>query len=214
VTNSASTSAGEVSRRTGSDPWQILARSISGPMLRPGDPGFDLPFNLRECHARRHRALPHGARRIEGDQVGAQVSLPARRAVGRPFRRRLLGHHRPDDRHQAHGFSHIRQQDSGVYEALEENNVTITHGRCPQVGVAGFLLGGGIGFNIRRLGVGIDALVASEIVTASGDILPLSQRRNPGVFWACRGGAAATSGLTPPSACGPFRYPLPSRPRA
>jgi FAD/FMN-containing dehydrogenase len=109
--------------------------------------------------------------------VGAQVSLPARRAVGRPFRRRLLGHHRRDDRHQAHGFSHIRQQGSGVYEALEENNVTITHRRCPQVGVAGFLLGGGIGFNIRAgWASGIDALVASEIVTASGDILPLSQR--------------------------------------
>src|SRR6202012_2123304 len=36
-----------------------------------------------------------------------------------------------------------------VYEALAEHNVTITHGRCPSVGAAAFLLGGGIGFNMR-----------------------------------------------------------------
>ena len=31
---------------------------------------------------------------------------------------------------------------AGVYGALSENNATITHGRCPTVGAAGFLLGG------------------------------------------------------------------------
>jgi FAD/FMN-containing dehydrogenase len=83
----------------------------------------------------------------------------------------------------------------GVYQALQPNGVTITHGRCPKVGAAGFLLGGGIGFNIRSLGVGIDALVASQMVTACGEILTLSDKRNRDLFWACRGGGGGNFGI-------------------
>ena len=84
---------------------------------------------------------------------------------------------------------------AGVYEALSQNNATITDGRCPTVGAAGFLLGGGIGFNIRRLGIGCDALVTSQIVTADGDILTLSEKENPSLFLACRGGGGGNFGI-------------------
>ncbi|MGH3405048.1 MAG: FAD-binding oxidoreductase [Streptosporangiaceae bacterium] len=84
----------------------------------------------------------------------------------------------------------------GVYDALPANNATITHGRCPTVGAAGFLLGGGIGFNIRRLGVASDSLVASQIVTADGEILTLSDSHGPDLFWACRGGGGGNFGIS------------------
>ncbi|HTW04421.1 MAG TPA: FAD-binding oxidoreductase [Streptosporangiaceae bacterium] len=197
--------------RTGSDPWEILARSISGPVLRPGDPGFEelaLPFNLREAYV-----TPAGIARCRTARDVSKAIRWARR-YRYPLVARSGGHSAADYSVTTGLMIDTKLMDSatfdsrtgivtigggvlnsGVYEALEENNVTITHGRCPQVGAAGFLLGGGIGFNIRRLGVGIDALVASEIVTASGDILPLSQRRNPGLFWACRGGGGGNFGI-------------------
>ena len=82
-----------------------------------------------------------------------------------------------------------------VYQALREQGRTITHGRCPKVGAAGFLLGGGVGFNIRTLGVAIDALVGSQIVLADGEILDLSDMQNSDLFWACRGGGGGNFGI-------------------
>jgi FAD/FMN-containing dehydrogenase len=92
---------------------------------------------------------------------------------------------------------------AGVYEALSQNNATITHGRCPTVGAAGFLLGGGIGFNIRRLGIGCDAMVASQLVTADGEILPSARRRTsmPGYRFCGPAARPTRSVPMPPPSC-------------
>lgn len=82
-----------------------------------------------------------------------------------------------------------------VYAALAEAGRTITHGRCPSVGLAGFLMGGGIGFNMRRFGMGCDALVAAEVVTADGQIQKCSETENADLFWAIRGGAGGSFGV-------------------
>ena len=82
-----------------------------------------------------------------------------------------------------------------VYNVLRAENRALTHGRCPTVGIAGFLLGGGIGFNMRLHGVGSDNLVASDIVTADGKTLRLSAEENPDLFWACRGGGGGNFGI-------------------
>jgi FAD/FMN-containing dehydrogenase len=84
---------------------------------------------------------------------------------------------------------------SGVYTALREHNVTITHGRCPAVGAAGFLLGGGIGFNMRENGLACDQVTASEIVTADGKLRSMSATREEDLFWACRGGGGGNFGV-------------------
>ncbi|WP_029010304.1 FAD-binding oxidoreductase [Azospirillum halopraeferens] len=86
---------------------------------------------------------------------------------------------------------------SMVYKALERLNRTITHGRCDTVGAAGFLLGGGIGFNMRWLGMASDLLHATGVVTADGELR--SDVRDGGadsdLFWACRGGAGGNFGI-------------------
>ncbi|MBJ7579280.1 FAD-binding oxidoreductase [Devosia sp. MC532] len=84
---------------------------------------------------------------------------------------------------------------SAIYAALDEAGRTITHGRCPTVGVSGFLLGGGIGFNMRRFGMGCDHVVGAEIVTSDGKVLQLSQTENADLFWAVRGGAGGNFGV-------------------
>lgn len=82
-----------------------------------------------------------------------------------------------------------------VAQGLRGLGRTIMHGRCPTVGIAGFLLGGGIGFNMRRFGIGSDLMVAAELVTADGQIRTVSATREPALFWALRGGAGGNFGV-------------------
>src|SRR5690606_26438354 len=82
------------------------------------------------------------------------------------------------------------------YSALNKSGRMITHGRCPSVGAAGYLLGGGIGFNMRRLGMAADALTSAEIVTADGALRGLSAEENADIFWAIRGGSGGNFGVS------------------
>lgn len=82
-----------------------------------------------------------------------------------------------------------------AYAALAAAGRTVTHGRCYQVGVAGLVLGGGIGFNMRRLGLTCDQLVETEVVLASGDVLRASANENADLFWAARGAGGGNFGI-------------------
>jgi FAD/FMN-containing dehydrogenase len=55
-------------------------------------------------------------------------------------------------------------------------------------GVAGLTLGGGFGWLSRRLGLTIDNLLSTEVVTAKGEVVRASSDDNPDLFWALRGG--------------------------
>jgi FAD/FMN-containing dehydrogenase len=66
--------------------------------------------------------------------------------------------------------------------------LAITSGDTTTVGVGGLILGGGMGWMVRRYGLTIDSLVAADVVTADGRALRASADRNPDLFWALRGG--------------------------
>lgn len=59
-----------------------------------------------------------------------------------------------------------------VYRALidEGEGLMVNGGRCPSVGVSGFILGGGIGPFSRSYGMGVDDLEEISIVTADGEL--------------------------------------------
>ncbi|MQA75105.1 MAG: FAD-binding protein [Solirubrobacterales bacterium] len=61
-------------------------------------------------------------------------------------------------------------------------------GDTGSVGVGGITLAGGIGFLARKTGLTIDNLLAAEVVTADGEIVQASERSEPDLFWAIRGG--------------------------
>jgi FAD/FMN-containing dehydrogenase len=77
---------------------------------------------------------------------------------------------------------------SEVLEALAPHGFVIGFGDTGTVGIGGITLGGGVGFLVRKHGLTIDSLLAAEIVTADGDILPVDASTHPDLFWAIRGG--------------------------
>jgi FAD/FMN-containing dehydrogenase len=63
-----------------------------------------------------------------------------------------------------------------------------TGGIMSTTGVAGFTLGGGVGWLVRRFGAASDSLRAVDLVTADGRLLAIDGDSEPDLFWALRGG--------------------------
>ena len=61
-------------------------------------------------------------------------------------------------------------------------------GSSPDVGVAGYTLGGGCSWLVRKYGLGANNVVAVEIVTADGRLVRADHVHEPDLFWAVRGG--------------------------
>ena len=60
-------------------------------------------------------------------------------------------------------------------------------GHCPTVGLGGYLLQGGFGWNSRLYGIGCENILAVDVVTADGTLLHASEDENQDLLWAARG---------------------------
>jgi FAD/FMN-containing dehydrogenase len=63
-----------------------------------------------------------------------------------------------------------------------------TGGLISTTGIAGFTLGGGIGWLMREHGLTIDNLLAADLITIEGRSIHASETENPDLFLALRGG--------------------------
>ena len=73
-------------------------------------------------------------------------------------------------------------------EAAAAHGLAVTGGAVSGTGIAGYTLGGGLGWLMGKYGLAADNLLAVELVTAEGDILHVDAVSHRDLFWALRGG--------------------------
>ena len=75
-----------------------------------------------------------------------------------------------------------------VAPRLSAHGLAGLHGSSPDVGIAGYSLGGGMGWLARKHGLQTNAVTALELVTAEGELIRVDAEHEPELFWALRGG--------------------------
>ena len=75
-----------------------------------------------------------------------------------------------------------------LIQATRAKGLSFPVPHCPSVGLSGFTMGGGLGWNWpQRGGVSTHSIVGAEVVTADGRLLRATPEENPDLYWAVRG---------------------------
>ena len=78
---------------------------------------------------------------------------------------------------------------------LEARGRFFPGGHCPTVGIGGFLLQGGQGWNARGWGWAAEYVEAVDVVTAAGELVHASADENADLYWAARGAGPGFPGV-------------------
>lgn len=70
---------------------------------------------------------------------------------------------------------------------LNQHGLMFAGGHCPDVGLGGFLLQGGMGWNCRSWGWACEKVLAIDAVNAQGELLHCDSTQNTELYWAARG---------------------------
>ena len=181
-----------------------LRSDLRGPVIAPGDPGYD---EARTVFLRGFDRRPAAIVQVADDaDVSRVVSIA--RETGVELAVRSGGHstagHGTCDGGIVVDLSGMRALDidaegqtawaeagltAGEYTtAAGARGLATGFGDTASVGIGGITLGGGIGYLARKYGLTIDDLVAADVVTADGRIRRVDADNDPDLFWAIRGG--------------------------
>ena len=86
-------------------------------------------------------------------------------------------------------------KNGALAERLSEHGLAFPFGHCAGVSLSGYLLGGGIGWNIGQWGIACFSVEGADVVTADGALRRASATENPELFWAVRGAGPAFFGV-------------------
>ena len=181
-----------------------LRSRLRGPLLLPGQPGYDEARRVINASIDKHPALivqPSGAAdvRTAVDFARDHSLLLAVKCGGHSYAGKStcdggmqidLSHFRgarvdPQARiAYVAGGSLLGELD---HETLALGLVT-TAGTVSHTGVGGLTLGAGFGRLARRFGLALDNVRGVDIVTADGKLLHASANENPDLYWGVRGG--------------------------
>jgi hypothetical protein len=82
-----------------------------------------------------------------------------------------------------------------VNAKLDLYQLHVPGGGCADVGVAGYMQGGGYGFTSREYGMNSDNVIEATVMLANGEIVVANEQKNEGLFWAIRGGTGNQFGI-------------------
>ncbi len=181
-----------------------LKGRVKGRLILPGDPGYDEARQIWNAMIDRRPAV------IVQCAAAADVppAISFARDHGLEISIRGAGHNIAGNAVCDNGvmidFSKMRtvRVDAGKRFAQVEPGATLNdvdratqdHGLATPLGInsttgiAGLTLGGGFGWLTRKYGMTIDNLVSVDLVMADGAPMRASDRKNPDLFWAVRGG--------------------------
>ncbi|MBZ5736593.1 FAD-binding oxidoreductase [Nocardioides mangrovi] len=180
---------------------------LDGRLHLPGDPGYDaarLPWNVAVDQRPAAVALPRTAAEVAtvvrlAAEAGLRVAPQSTGHNAGPLAAQGL-----DDvvvvRTSEMGAAIadptrgiVRVEGGAIWEPAVEaaaaHGRAVLHGSSPDVGIAGYSLGGGIGWYARKLGLATNSLTAVELVTADGTLVRCDATTNAELFWALRGGS-------------------------
>ncbi|HWG99491.1 MAG TPA: FAD-binding oxidoreductase [Pilimelia sp.] len=212
----AAGAAGAAGRRPAAGPtpadWRALAASLDGSLVRPGGSGYDAARVLYD--PRFDGIRPPAVARCATTADVVECVRFARR-FGLALVPRGGGHSYVGASTSPHGLvldtrplAAVRYDAgtgqalvgggarlSDVYAGLGRHGVTVPAGSCGGVGIGGLALGGGVGMASSLAGLTCDVVTGLDIVTADARWRTVDARREPELFWACRGGGGGQFGV-------------------
>lgn len=189
---------------------KALRDAVSGAVVAPGDPAYETA--RKPMIARYHEIRPRAVVRCETpEDVAATLDFAVRE--GLPVVPRSGGHcfaGRSSTEGLVVDVSPMRSVSvapdglatvgagtrlAGLYDGLSAAGRVIPAGCGTTVGIAGLVLGGGIGLLGRTQGLTSDALRAAQVVLADGRVLWCDAGHDAGLFWALRGAGGGQFGI-------------------
>ena len=190
---------------TGSLAAESLRGLCGGNVYLPGDPGYDefrTPWNLADQRpaavavprtaaevSEVVRAAAAAGLRVAPQSTGHNAAPLAARGMGDLVlvRTSALTEVSVDRATLTARVGGGVEWEAAVNAAAAEGLTTL-HGSSPNVGIAGYSLGGGTGWYARKLGLAANHLTAIEIVVADGTLVRADADHHAELFWALRGG--------------------------
>jgi FAD/FMN-containing dehydrogenase len=181
-----------------------LSAQMSGRVVTPSEPDWDatrqvfnlatdprpaavaLPRDVSDVVASVHFARAHGLR-VAPQATGHNAAPLGALEDTLVLDVRELQEVSIDDRaRRVRVGSGVRWQQ--VTSRLSDLGLAALHGSAPGVGIAGYSLGGGMGWLARKYGLQTNSVTAIELVMADGRPIRVDATSEPELFWALRGG--------------------------
>jgi len=185
-------------------PFSYLRRALAGSVVTPDDAGYD------EARQAWHLSADQRPAAVVLPETAADVAATVRfaRATGLRIAPQGTGHNAvplvdlegtillktsrmrgvtvdPQAR-RARAEAGVLWEE--VVNPAAAHGLSVLHGSSPDVGVVGYSLGGGIGWQVRLRGLAANSITAAELVTADGELIRADADHEPELFWALRGG--------------------------
>jgi FAD/FMN-containing dehydrogenase len=84
---------------------------------------------------------------------------------------------------------------SDVTAPASEHGLAALAGSAPDVGVVGYVVGGGLGWLGRRYGLACERVLSFDVVTADGRLVRADRENEADLFWALRGGGGSYAAI-------------------